>query len=72
MNIIRVTKYDPVKGLGEYYTPKGESISFRYFEFAGKFVPGGKLARLIDGKIYHAKKFDILFWFIRRLLKWLS
>jgi len=67
--IIKVIKYDPVKGKGIYQKPNGEKVNFRYTKFANKPVLTGQLGFVNEaGEIIPAKKYHWPIWIVRRIL----
>jgi hypothetical protein len=72
MHIIKILRYDPVKGKGEYLNPDGKTVTFRYKMFAGRMIGSGKLARIINNKIDAATKPDSIKWIFHRITAWFT
>ena len=67
--IVKILKYDPVKGLGYLVDAKGIKTKFRYTRFARKAVWAGQLGIINkNGQIEPAKWYHWLIWIIRRAL----
>lgn len=69
--VVKIVKYDPIKGKGVFMSPNGNEHPFTYHIFYDGMISDGQLAKYKNETLFHPKFYDILFWAIRRFFKWL-